>query len=80
MIDISRQDALFRLSQLELTHYLRQVLEGHTQAGLSLSDDDADELRDRCGDRLQTQGFDEDYSTTEEGRILEELIDKLFIG
>jgi hypothetical protein len=35
-------------------------------------------LRDLCGERLQIYGFDENYNPTEEGKILEELIDKLY--
>lgn len=46
---------------------------------LEVSDDDADLIRDYCGDQLQKIGFDENYDPTKEGRILESLIDKLFV-
>ena len=37
-------------------------------------------LRERCADALQSVGFDEKYSHTDDGWILESLIDKLFLG
>ncbi len=47
---------------------------------LSVSEDDADEIRDCCGDYLQEVGFDEDYRPTETGTLLEAMIDKFFVG
>lgn len=46
---------------------------------LNFSENQADELRDLCGEQLQVAGFDENYELTEEGKILESLIDKFFI-
>lgn len=80
MVEISQSEAVFMLSCLELTPRLRRILEDCSDSGLTLSDDDADALRDRCGDRLQTHGFDGNYAPTQDGRTLESLIDKLFIG
>ncbi len=37
-----------------------------------------DELRDWASNKLQVVGFDMNYSLTEEGKILESLIDKLY--
>ena len=45
----------------------------------SLSDDDADDLRDRCGERWQEIGWAGD-EVTPSGRILDNLIDKLYTG
>ncbi len=45
-----------------------------------LDEEIADELRELCGERLQTHGFDDDYAPTDEGRELERLIDVLFVG
>ena len=45
-----------------------------------ISVDLADELRDHCTDRLDTHGFDINYNPTEEGKRLEDLIDKLYVG
>ncbi len=47
---------------------------------LKLLQTQADEIRDLCGERLQFVGFDEKYELTKEGKILESLIDKLFLG
>jgi len=47
---------------------------------INVSDDQADVIRDLCGEQLQVVGFDEKYELTPEGEILESLIDKFFIG
>ena len=47
---------------------------------LELSDGIADEVRDICGEHLQETGFDEDYNLNDKGKVLESLVDKLFIG
>ena len=55
----------------------------HGQEGvflLKISEQQADEIRDLCGEQLQLVGFDEKYKLTQEGKILESLIDKFFAG
>lgn len=47
---------------------------------LEISPNQADEIRDLCGEQLQFVGFDEKYELTYEGKILESLIDKFFLG
>jgi hypothetical protein len=37
----------------------------------------ADEIIDWAGERQQLKGFDEDYNLNEDGRLLDEIIDKL---
>lgn len=49
------------------------------QSVLLASDEEADELRNACGDYLQIVGFDETYEPTEIGKYLERLIDKLYV-
>ena len=46
----------------------------------AIPDDLADDLRERCADELLTTGFDQDYEPTPEGKVLESLIDKLYIA
>jgi hypothetical protein len=46
----------------------------------SISEEEADILRDLLGQELQRHGFDNNYNPTPEGRMLENLIDKLFVG
>lgn len=44
-----------------------------------LQEDDAVDLRELCSDYLLEVGFDEEYVANEEGKILEELVDKLYV-
>lgn len=46
---------------------------------LNVSEDQAEEIRDLCGEELQIKGFDEKYELTSVGKILESLIDKFLI-
>jgi hypothetical protein len=47
---------------------------------VQLSYEEADLIRDLCGDRLQVVGFDNDYNLTEEGKFLVDLVDLLYTG
>lgn len=47
---------------------------------LEISEEQADLIRDLCSEQLQLVGFDEQYNLTQEGKILESLIDKFFVG
>ena len=80
MISLSKYDVSFLLMTLLLTPDLRQVLEAIAEQGGQITDDQADELRDCCTDRLDKYGFDESYEPTTEGKKLESLIDKLYVG
>lgn len=80
MIRLSPEDIYYIIKHLALPAHLKSALDQAQQNGGEISDDDADSLRDLCGDRLQTHGFDRNYEPTEEGRSLEALVDKLFIG
>lgn len=44
-----------------------------------LTEDDAVDVRELCSDYLTEVGFDADYGTNEKGKILEELVDKLYV-
>jgi len=79
MIYLSKYDVQFMLMMLQLTPELNQVL-GTIAEGGEIADDHADDLRDRCTDKLDEVGFDENYEPTENGRKLEALVDKLYIG
>ncbi len=46
---------------------------------IDITEDEADKIRDLCCDKLDEVGFDEKYELTDEGRILEELIDVFYI-
>ncbi len=45
----------------------------------NFDEDDAIDLRELCSDYLLEVGFDEEYNANEEGNLLEELIDKLYV-
>jgi hypothetical protein len=45
----------------------------------NLEEDDAIDLRELCSDYLLEVGFSEEYIANEKGKILEELIDKLYV-
>jgi hypothetical protein len=77
---LGREDIDFLLRVLELSDDLRRKLQMAAAGQVELSLEDADQLRDLCGERLQTHGFGADYEVTEEGARLEKLIDELFIG
>jgi hypothetical protein len=83
MIKLNRRDVEFILENLELSGGIYFELSGFLKSvhrDVCISPESADLLRDLCGDRLQEIGFDKDYVLTENGRRLEELVDKLFIG
>ncbi|MET4677156.1 MULTISPECIES: hypothetical protein [unclassified Luteibacter] len=47
---------------------------------LSIPDDLAEEFRDAFTSRLMAAGFDSEYQPNDEGSVLEDLIDRFFIG
>jgi hypothetical protein len=75
---ISREDIDFMLEHLEMPLSIYSKLRRGEKSFCELSPDEIDLLHDLCGDRLQTHGFDLNYDLTEEGEILEALIDKLY--
>ncbi len=79
MIYLNQYDVQFMLTVLQLTPALNQVLEAIAKGG-EVSEDQADELRDCCTDRLDEIGFDKNYELTDNGKKLEDLVDKLYIG
>jgi hypothetical protein len=67
------------LQKEDLTKLLSTGKEQFNSFIIELSEDKIDELRDICSDKLQEIGFDEDYELTNDGKMLEELIDLLYI-
>ena len=63
--------------------YKKLLFSSHQHDGkylLKISEDQADEIRDLCGEQLQIVGFDRNYELTSEDEILESLVDKFFVG
>jgi hypothetical protein len=71
------QAAFIQKGHRESLFSAQQISDGHL---IHIPEDEADEIRDLCSEQLQVAGFDEKYELTPEGRILESLIDKFFIG
>ncbi len=82
-----------KLSPEELTYLLREnfleeplmdllrTTQRTSKAGiLNLTEVQADEFRDAFSDRMQDVGFDESYEPTREGKMLESLIDRFYVG
>ena len=80
MIKVSKDDVQFMLIHLDLLPELLKLLQGCENEKLEITDDQADQLRDLCADKLPLVGFDENYVANDLGNKLEDLIDKLFIG
>jgi len=70
----------YMLSMLDLTSDLRKNLEMIPAKGGRLNEDQADELRDLCNDKLDVCGYDEQYKLNVNGSQLAILVDKLYIG
>ena len=77
---LAQSDIAFMLRVLDLSEDMRNKLEKVASGGAKLTVDEADELRDLCGERLQTHGFGPNYEPTQEGVHLAKLIDELFVG
>ena len=62
----------------QLPTNLKGMISGSIDAEILISKDNADTLRDFFGEKLQEIGFDENDNPTNEGVILETLIDKFY--
>ncbi|MEE8295646.1 MAG: hypothetical protein V3R64_08025 [Sphingomonadales bacterium] len=74
-LKLSKKETYLLLSSIDVPKSLLQKLQ---KEEVFLTFEDADYLRDLCGDKLQKNGFDENYLPTELGKKLENLIDILF--
>jgi hypothetical protein len=45
----------------------------------NFDEDDAVDLRELCSDYLLEIGFDKEYAANEKGKLLESLVDKLYV-
>jgi len=79
MIALKKAEVEYMLSILDLAPELRAVLKSIFDGG-DVDEDQADELRDLCNDKLDVCGYDESYSLNEDGKKLEALADKLYVG
>lgn len=65
------------LDRKDLAEYFNKsaILDKHN---IDIPDDTLDEIRDWAGERLQTIGFNIKYELTNDGKILEEIIDLFY--
>lgn len=82
-IELNKNEYNYLCQSSFLANRHQEVLSSSKQCdgkySLKISEDQADEIRDLCGEQLQLVGFNEKYELTSEGKILESLIDKFFI-
>ena len=84
LIELTDDEQQILVTSVPLPEKLRNVADSARRSGhkwlLNISEEDADEIRDLCGDRLVEVGFDERYEPNKAGLLLEGLVDKFFIG
>ena len=84
LIELTDDEQQILVTSVPLPETLRSSVESARQSGrkwlLDISEDDADEIRDLCADRLDEVGFDERYEPNKAGLLLEGLVDKFFTG
>lgn len=79
MITLNLSDIRFMQTVLSLSESHRELFNKlASKKDKLISSEVSEELSDLCTERLSTHGFDDYQSPTDEGRMLEELIDKLY--
>ncbi|MFX4240232.1 hypothetical protein ACOL3H_07000 [Aliarcobacter butzleri] len=76
MIKLTKIEKDFLIRNLELDSSEVEVLNNSE----TIDEDFADRLRDKCTEKLDYYGYDENYEPTQIGKELNKLIDKFFIG
>ncbi len=80
MITLNLSDIRFMQMVLSLSQGHRELFNKLTSKKEKVIPDEvSDELSGLCEERLATHGFDAYHSPTMEGRMLEKLIDKLYV-
>lgn len=82
LVNLSDAERELLLAKVDLAaaHHLlvREAQQGARGWGVTLSEDEACEIREAVSETLLRIGFDEQYNPTEEGWLLESMIDKFF--
>ena len=83
LVSLTDAERTVLLDHVKLRPRLRSTVQsaqnGDRGWGITPSADDAEEIRDCCGSTLAAIGFDESVPT-EDGLLLQSMIDKLFAG
>ena len=82
LVSLTDEERTVLLDHVKLRRRVRSIVESAQKGargwGITLSADDAEEIRDCCGSTLAAIGFDEHYAPTKDGLLLESMIDKFF--
>jgi hypothetical protein len=79
--DAERQLLLNRVGLPQRLQFIvASAQQGSKGWGMTLSGNDADEIRDHCADTLTYIGLDKQDAPTRDGLLLESMIDKFFTG
>ena len=68
------------VNNVTLTEIIKKAHFANGKFEIEIEIELADEIRDLCSERLQIEGFDKDYELTEDGKVLEMLIDTFYNG
>jgi hypothetical protein len=82
-VRLSLEQRLLLLKRFDLPAEFRQQLASATSSrpvDYWLSRDEANNLREQAGDLFQEFGLAHDETVSREGQILEDLIDRFFVG
>lgn len=82
-VRISREERLSLLKRFDLSDELREQLLSINNSNPSdvwLGREEALAIREQAGELFQEFGFGPDDSVSQEGKLLEDLIDKFFVG
>ena len=83
-IKLTKDEYQYLVQTSFLPHRLQKLIlsdqKTESEHVVTISTDQADEIRDLCAEKLQFIGFDEQYRPTSDGITLESLIEKFFIG
>ena len=84
LIRLTTDERQLLLTKVQLPAPLRATVAAAQEArrgwGFTLSQSEAGEIRDCCGDVLCEIGFDQHDTPTEAGLLLESMIDKFFVA
>lgn len=79
-INVTVEELLFMIDELPLTpERAERIRKIRVDLADHLSPQEVDDIRDQCGEALQTGGFDAGYNATSKGMKLEHLIDVLLV-
>jgi hypothetical protein len=78
-VKFSRKELNFLINTLPQEEIpFKFIINAEKSIELELNDDLANKIRDWASEKQQIIGYDKDYELTEDGKILDSIIDKLY--